>query len=86
MTYKPTGFPLGRPRTGEMRPQTPRTIWARKQYLALKDNPEFQEQRRAISREHYWKDPERAAFLQKKALQRKRAWAQGGITGKLVLR
>lgn len=35
--YKPTGFPLGRPRIGEIRPETPKMISARKYREENKD-------------------------------------------------
>lgn len=63
MAYKPTGYPPGRPRKGEVRPDTPKKAAARAYYERNKSDEEFLERRREAVREWYWRDPEHALAL-----------------------
>jgi hypothetical protein len=71
MTYKPTGFPRGRPRKGEFRPRSPRAEsimkWRKKNYeYWLEKNREYQANWRSTNRERS-KEISRNCYVRKKA-------------------
>lgn len=74
MSYKPTGYPIGRPRKGEVRPLTARMI-ARRQWY--QDNIEREQERQRLANEKFREEqPERWAEIQRGVRIRAKQWNQ----------
>jgi hypothetical protein len=72
MAYKPTGYPRGRPRKGELRPTSPAAVklaeWRERNYDHwIETNREYQREWRA-------KNPERSKEIDRNAQIRKKKW------------
>lgn len=80
MAYKPSGFPPGRPRNGEIRPLTPSVIAGRKHLEKIRKDPvayaDYLQRKREANRKYY---AENAVFVregQKASKRRKDLFAQ----------
>jgi hypothetical protein len=66
MSYEPTGYQPGRPRYGEVRPDSDRKYAARERARERRaTDPEYAERCRAAYRRWYYNNPARAMAMQK---------------------
>jgi hypothetical protein len=85
--YKPTGFPRGRPRKGEIRPPTPGGIRAAAYRVKrLAEDPEYAEKLAEAQRKWYWNNHERVLKQKRDYLHRKNTWAAAGSSGTIRLK
>ena len=75
-TYKPTGFPKGRPRNGEIRPATPGGVHQKEFRAERKDDPEYKNQRALYSQ--LWKlaNSERSREISRNSYRRAKTWSE----------
>lgn len=70
-----TGFPPGRPRKGELRPNSKSAARAREAYALRAADPSYRRSRAERQAEWRAKNPDRNAEIARKAYLRRKMWA-----------
>lgn len=80
--YKPTGYPRGRPRKGEIRPPSPNAIYcANYRKARLAQEPDWKKHLAKLQADWRVANLERSRAQKRACYARKKAWEESGIRG-----